>query len=79
MRRPAQLLLIAALSGITLGVLSAMAHGERHPLAARIGEAALRACENLDADRSMLYMDLVFTSLGEATRRALEELMLPAG
>jgi hypothetical protein len=57
-----------------LGVLSAMAHGDDDEGAA-IAAAVLPAIRRLDDDRSRLYLDLVYTSLNEAARNALEALM----
>ncbi|HEX5717097.1 MAG TPA: hypothetical protein VF179_13115 [Thermoanaerobaculia bacterium] len=57
-----------------LGVLSAMAHGETEE-GATIAAAVLPAIRGLDDDRSRFYHDLVYTSLNEASRRALEVLM----
>lgn len=61
-----------------LAVLSAMAHGQDADVAksARIAAAAQSATVGLDSDRSQLYFDLVFYSLSEAARRALQS-MLP--
>jgi hypothetical protein len=57
-----------------LGVLSAMAHGETEQ-GATIAAAVLPAIQGLDDDRLRLYYDLVYNSLNEAARRALEALM----
>jgi hypothetical protein len=57
-----------------LGVLSAMAHGETEE-GATIAAAVLPAIRELEDDRSRFYHDLVYTSLNEASRRALEVLM----
>jgi hypothetical protein len=57
-----------------LGVLSAMAHGETEE-GATIAAAVLPAIQGLDEDRSRFYLDLVYHSLNEASRRALEVLM----
>src|SRR3954447_17418853 len=57
-----------------LGVLSAMAHGETEQ-GATIAAAVLPAIRELDADRTRLYYDLVYNSLNEAARRALEAIM----
>jgi hypothetical protein len=61
-----------------LAVLSAMAHGQDADIAksARIAAAAQSATRGLDSDRSQLYFDLIFHSLSEAARRALQT-MLP--
>jgi hypothetical protein len=56
-----------------LGVLSAMAHGETGQ-GAMIAAAVLPAIQGLD-DRARLYYDLVYNSLNEAARRALEAMM----
>ncbi len=59
-----------------LAVLSAMAHGEDEPeLAVRIAIAACAGAARLDDERALLYSDLVRISLGEAARRAFEDLM----
>jgi hypothetical protein len=57
-----------------LGVLSALAHGETEQ-GATIAAAVLPAIEGLDDDRLRLYYDLVYNSLNEAARRALEAMM----
>jgi hypothetical protein len=57
-----------------LGVLSAIAHGETEAGEA-IAAAMLPAIKELDADRSRLYYDLVYNSVNEAARRALETMM----
>jgi hypothetical protein len=59
-----------------LGVLSAMAHGETEQ-GATIAAAVLPALQGLDDDddRVRLYYDLVYNSLNEAARRALETIM----
>jgi hypothetical protein len=57
-----------------LGVLSAMAHGETEQ-GATIATAVLPAIRGLDDDRARLYYDLVYNSLHEAARRALEAMM----
>jgi hypothetical protein len=57
-----------------LGVLSAMAHGETEQ-GATIAAAVLTAIRGLDDDRTRLYYDLVYNSLNEAARRALEAKM----
>ncbi len=57
-----------------LGVLSALAHGATEQ-GATIAAAVLPALGDLDDDRTRLYYDLVYTSLNEAARRALEALM----
>lgn len=54
-----------------LGVLSALAHG-RTKKGKRIASAVLPAFQGLDDDRGRFYYDLVYNSLNEATRRALE-------
>ena len=48
-----------------------MAHGETEQ-GATIAAAVLPAIEGLDDDRLRLYYDLVYNSLNEAARRALE-------
>jgi hypothetical protein len=57
-----------------LGVLSALAHGETAE-GATIAAAVLPAIRGLDDDRARFYYDLVYNSLNEATRRALEAMM----
>ena len=57
-----------------LGVLSALAHGETEQ-GATIAAAVLPAIRGLDDDRVKLYYDLVYNSLNEAARRALEAMM----
>jgi hypothetical protein len=57
-----------------LGVLSAMAHGETEH-GATIAGAVLPAIQGLDDDRARFYYDLVYNSLNEAARRALEAMM----
>ncbi|HET9212696.1 MAG TPA: hypothetical protein VFR03_19985 [Thermoanaerobaculia bacterium] len=57
-----------------LGVLSALAHGETEQ-GATIAAAVLPAIRELDDDRVRLYYDLVYNSLNEAARRALEAMM----
>jgi hypothetical protein len=58
-----------------LGVLSAIAHGESDQ-GATIASAVLPAIRELDEDRARLYYDLVYNSLNEAARRALEAMMI---
>ena len=66
----------AAKRGPELAVLSAMAHGAEEPeLAVRIATAALAGVVGLDDERALLYSDLIRISLGEAARRAFEDLM----
>jgi hypothetical protein len=57
-----------------LGVLSAMAHGETEQ-GATIAAALLPTILELDDNRARLYYDLVYNSLNEAARRALEAMM----
>jgi len=57
-----------------LAVLSAMAHGETEQ-GATIAAAVLPVIRDLDDDRARLYYDLVYNSLNEAARRALETMM----
>jgi post-segregation antitoxin (ccd killing protein) len=57
-----------------LGVLSAMTHGETEQ-GATIAAAVLPAIQGLDDDRARLYYDLVYNSLNESTRRAMEAMM----
>ena len=57
-----------------LAVLSAMAHGARADLASsvQIATAAIAASAGLDPDRATLYVDLVYHSLTEVARQALQ-------
>jgi len=57
-----------------LAVLSAMTHGrdQDHDKALAIAVAAMMASAGLDADRSVLYYDLVVASLSEAARKTLQ-------
>jgi hypothetical protein len=57
-----------------LGVLSVIAHGDSE-LGAAIAAAVLPAVLKLDDDRDRFYYDLVYTSLNDAARRALETTM----
>ncbi len=57
-----------------LAVLSAMAHG-RGEVGQSIAQAVMEAVVGLDSERVRLYVDLTLSSLGEAARHALEELM----
>jgi hypothetical protein len=57
-----------------LAVLSVMAHGETAQ-GATIAGALLPALDGLDDDRARFYYDLVYNSLHEAARRALEAMM----
>ena len=57
-----------------LGVLSALAHGEADQ-GATIASAVLPAIRGLDDERARFYYDLVYNSLNEATRHALEARM----
>ncbi|MES1240449.1 MAG: hypothetical protein ABUT39_02415 [Acidobacteriota bacterium] len=54
-----------------LGVLSALAHGKTKK-GKMIASAVLPAFRGLDDDRGQFYYDLVYNSLNDATRRALE-------
>lgn len=60
-----------------LAVLSAVAHGDE-PGAEAIALAALVAMGDLDNDRGILYVDLVFHHLAPAARALLEQLMATA-
>jgi hypothetical protein len=51
-----------------------MAYGETEQ-AASIAGAVLPAIQGLDDERARFYYDLVYNSLGEAARRALEAMM----
>jgi len=55
-------------------VLSAMAHGATER-GAEIAAAALPAIRALDDERARFYYDLVYNSLNDAARRALEAMM----
>jgi hypothetical protein len=57
-----------------LAVLSAMAHGHEE-VGASIAQTVLAAVGGLDTERVRLYVDLAMSSLSEAARSALEELM----
>jgi hypothetical protein len=57
-----------------LAVLSAMAHGDSEQ-AATIGATVLQAIRILDDDRTRLYYDLVYNSINDAARSALETMM----
>jgi hypothetical protein len=57
-----------------LAVLSMMAHGETEQ-GVTIAGALLPALHGLDDDRARFYHDLVYNSLNEAARRALETMM----
>lgn len=58
-----------------LGVLSVLAHGDGEQGAA-VAAAVLPAIRGMDEDRARFYGDLVYTSLNEAARRALEAMMI---
>ncbi len=57
-----------------LGVLSAITHGDSEQ-GATIAAAVLSAIQGLDEDRADFYFDVVYNSLNDAARRALEETM----
>jgi hypothetical protein len=57
-----------------LAVLSAMAHGDSERGAA-VAAVLLPVLGGLDDDRARFYYDLVYTSLNEAARKALDETM----
>lgn len=57
-----------------LAVLSVIAHGHE-PGSQAIGMVAMAACDQLDNPRARLYADLVYASLNEIARAALEDLM----
>lgn len=59
-----------------LAVLSAMAHGRDADIeeVVKIAKAALSACRRLDSDRSNVYLDLILNALGEAARKASEQM-----
>jgi hypothetical protein len=62
---------VRAVADPELAVLSAMAHGQGtdSDKAVQIAAAAMTASLGLDPDRSMLYFDLVYSSLSEAARQ----------
>jgi hypothetical protein len=57
-----------------LAVLSALAHGDTEQ-GATIAAAVLPAIQGLDEDRASFYYDIMYNSLNEAARRALETMM----
>lgn len=57
-----------------IGVLSAIAHGDTAQ-GTTVAAAVLPAILQLDDERAKLYYDLVYNSLNEAARRALEAMM----
>jgi hypothetical protein len=57
-----------------LGVLSAIAHGESEQ-GATIAAAVLPAIRELGDDRARFYYDLVYNSMNDAARHALEAMM----
>jgi hypothetical protein len=57
-----------------LGVLSVLAHGATEQ-GATIAAVVLPAIQGLDDERSRFYYDLVYNSLNEAARHALEAMM----
>ena len=57
-----------------LAVLSAMAHGDSD-VAIDIVRAAVPVIEKLDDKRSRFYYDLIYNSVNDAARRALESMM----
>jgi hypothetical protein len=57
-----------------LAVLSAMAHGHEEA-GQSIARTIMAAVAGLDNERASLYVDLALSSLSEAARKALEELM----
>lgn len=57
-----------------LAVLSAMAHG-REPQGLDVVQVVLQAVGQLDPPRLELYADLIWNSLGDAARAAMEALM----
>jgi hypothetical protein len=58
-----------------LAVLSAMAHGRNEEVGPAIARAVMSAARDLDDERCSFYVDLAMSSLSEAARRTLEELM----
>jgi len=71
---------VRAVADPELAVLSAMAHGKDEDAgkALRIAVAAMAASLGLDAERSTLYFDLVFASLGEAARKSFQAWTVPS-
>ena len=60
-------------------MLSALAHSSGPPgLASRITHATVTACGRLDAERAVLYSDLVITALDAAARKEFDG-MIPKG
>ncbi len=57
-----------------VAVLSVVAHGQGEQGLA-IAKAVLTAVDGLDENRKLLYVDLVYLSVGEAVRKALEAMM----
>jgi len=57
-----------------LAVLSAIAHAKSldHERSAKIADAAIHACEQLSLERSVLYCDIVLSSLSETARKLLQ-------
>ncbi|KFE65440.1 hypothetical protein [Hyalangium minutum] len=58
-----------------LAVLSAMAHGQKPELAPGLFEAVASSSRGLAREQATFYLDLAFSSLGEAVRRVLESIM----
>ncbi|MBI3181703.1 MAG: hypothetical protein HYZ28_06135 [Myxococcales bacterium] len=59
-------------------MLSAIVHGkEEH--GTEVGKAVLAVARDLDEERRLLYIDLVFAFLGEDERKKLEEQMARQG
>jgi len=58
-----------------LAVLSALAHANDPDVGPLVALAALAAAHGLEAERAVLYHDVVLATLGDAARAALENLM----
>ncbi|MBI3181705.1 MAG: hypothetical protein HYZ28_06145 [Myxococcales bacterium] len=67
-----------ARSAPELAVLSAIVHGKEEQ-GTEVGKAVLVAARDLDEERRLLYIDLVFAFLGEDKRKKLEEQMARQG
>ncbi len=68
---------IRAKAAPELAVLGVMAHGrqEEPDRALEMAKAALVACQGLEGDRALHYVELVFVSLNEVAKTALEKIM----
>lgn len=56
-----------------------MAHGRDPKVGARVAHAGWVATRGLDPARQLLYSDLIFASISEATRQRLQELLMASG